>query len=142
MSTTTTSPFQTEWANKCDTYEAGLMSLFSGKPEDTERDLEKMFTPTFTQRDDETTRDFSAFVSHIQWLRDMLPEGSVRLSVVQFLRDGNQLGERHMSTTTLPDGRVLIAETFQFAEVAEDGRIAWIVENVKNLDGNATSSRE
>ena len=84
----------TDFADKRETCEAALTSLFSGKPEDTEADLSKLFTPTFTLRDDETTRDFPAFVEHIRFLRGFLPK--VTLTVVQFLRDGAQLAERHM----------------------------------------------
>lgn len=119
------------FCSKVDTYQAALMSLFSGKPEETEADLSKLLHPSFTQRDSETTRDFAGFVAHIRHIREVLKPGSVDLTVTQYLRDGNQLAERHTSTTKMPDGTVSKAETFQFGEVAEDGRIAWIVENVK-----------
>lgn len=88
------------------------MSLFAGKPEDTEADL-------------------SAFVAHIRWIRKILP--AVALTVTQFLHDGAQLAERHTSSTTLPDCTGKRAETFQFAEVVEDGRSASIIETVKQL---------
>lgn len=48
----------------------------------------------------------------------------------QFLRDGNQLAERHIGVTTDLYGSVYSSETLQFAEIAPDGRIAWIVELV------------
>ncbi|KUL90186.1 hypothetical protein ZTR_02175 [Talaromyces verruculosus] len=118
--------------DKVETYQAALMSLFSGKPEDTEADLSKLLHPSFTQRDDTTTRDFVGFVAHISHLRQVLSPGSVELKVTQFLRDGNQLAERHTSTMKMPDGTVRQAETFQFGELAEDGRIASVVETVKS----------
>ena len=115
-----------------ETYEAALKSLFAGKPEDTESDLSKLFTPTFTQRDDDTTRDFAAFVAHIRWLREEIPAPST-LDVTTFLRDGSQRAERHLSSTTLPDGIVWRAETFQFVTVAEDGRMDSVVEAVRSF---------
>ena len=121
----------TTFASEATTFESALTSLFSGPPETTEADLAKFFTPTFIQRDDETTRDFSAFVAHIKWLRGILPPGSVTLKITQFLRDGNQFADRHSSTMKMPDGKVGAAETFMFGEVAEDGRIEWVVETVK-----------
>lgn len=127
----TTTPYIATFANQVDTYQATLMSLFSGKPEDTEADLSKLFTPTFTQRDNQASRDFPAFVKHIRGLREILPPGSVNLKVTHFLRDGNQIAERHSSTTKRPSGEVSRAETFMWVEIAEDGRIAWIVETVK-----------
>ncbi|OOG00875.1 hypothetical protein ASPCADRAFT_202707 [Aspergillus carbonarius ITEM 5010] len=124
------------FANQADTFQATLMSLFAGNPHDTEADLSKVFTPSFTQRDDDTTRDFAGFVKHMKWLRENLPAGSVQLTITQFLRDGAHLAERHNSTLTKPDGTVSAAETFLFAEVAEDGRIAWVVETVKHRQGD------
>lgn len=132
MADTNSSPKAT-FANQRDTLQAALMSLFSGKAEETEADLSKLFTPTFTHYDEDRgkTSDFTAWVAHIRWLREFLTPGSVNLTITQFLRDGNQLAERHISTTKLPDGNVGAAHTFQFMEIAEDGRIEWIVETVK-----------
>ncbi|KIW11543.1 hypothetical protein PV08_10844 [Exophiala spinifera] len=118
----------TTFADKAETFQAALMSLFSGDPDSTETDLSKLFTPTFTFRADEDKMDFLAFVAHIRRLREILP--SVTLTTTQFLRDGAQLAERHSSSTTRPDGSVGKAETFLFAQVAADGRLEWIVETV------------
>jgi len=124
---------KTTFANQRDTLQAALMSLFSGKAEETEVDLSKLFTPTFKHYDEDggKTSDFSAWVAHIRWLREILTPGSVNLTVTQFLRDGNQLAERHISTTKKPNGNLDTAHTFQFMEIAEHGRIEWIVETVK-----------
>lgn len=129
--TSKASSYTTSFADQVDTYQAALMSLFSGKPEDTEADLSKLFTPTFTQRDNKASRDFPAFVKHIRGLREILPPGSVNLTVTQFLRDGNQIAERHSSSTKMPNGVTSWAETFMWVEIVDDGRIAWIVETVK-----------
>jgi len=40
-----TSATTTNFADKRETYEAALLSLFSGKPEDTEADLSKLLIP-------------------------------------------------------------------------------------------------
>lgn len=74
---------KTGFAASVKPYEAALMSLFAGKPKDTEADL-------------------SAFVAHIRWIRKILP--AVTPTVTQFLHDGAQLAERHTSSTTLLDG--------------------------------------
>jgi hypothetical protein len=116
------------FADSAKTYEATLMSLFSGKPEDTEADLAKIFTPSFQFDAVDDKHDFDGFVAHMRRLRGM--NLVVELTTVQFLRDGNQLAERHTSWTTLADGTRRPAETFMFAEIAEDGRIEWIKEVV------------
>jgi len=137
----TTAPLKTTFASQVDTYQAAINSLFSGTPDETEADLSKLFTPTFTQRDDDGSRDFPGFVKHIRWLREILPPGSVNVRVTHFLREGNQIAERHSGDpVTLPDGRVQWGETFMWVEIAEDGRIAWIVETVKKTIKEADES--
>ncbi|EFX03598.1 mitochondrial substrate carrier protein [Grosmannia clavigera kw1407] len=124
--------YTTNFAAKQESFQAGLLSLFSGNTEDTEADLSKLFHPTFTQQDNDGMRDFPAFVEHIRHLRKILP--SVFLVVTQFLRDGTQFADRHISSTTLPDGTVGGAETFMFGEVAEDGRLVWLSEIVRRQE--------
>lgn len=116
------------FSDSAETYQATLRSLFSGKPEETETDLARIFTPSFQFDAVDEQYDFDGFVAHMRRLREM--ELVVELTTVQFLRDGNQLAERHVSKTTLKDGTGLPAQTFMFAEIAEDGRIEWIKEVV------------
>ncbi|OJJ45232.1 hypothetical protein ASPZODRAFT_17450 [Penicilliopsis zonata CBS 506.65] len=117
--------------DQIETFQAALMSLFAGDPDNTESDLSRLFHPDFTQRDDQTTRDFATFVAHIRWLRENMEPGSTQLTITQLLRDGRQFADRHDSTTKMPDGSVARAETFMFGELAEDGRIKWLVETVR-----------
>jgi hypothetical protein len=67
----------------------------------------------------------------MRWLRENVPQ--VTLTITQFLRDGSQIADRHIGTTTLEDGTVLKSETFMFGEVAEDGRLLSLVETVNQL---------
>ncbi|KAI0880234.1 uncharacterized protein GGS22DRAFT_197660 [Annulohypoxylon maeteangense] len=119
------------FADSKETFQATLMSLFSGKPEDTEADISKIFTPTATLRDDNTTLDFSGLVEHFTFLRRILPR--VTLTVEQFVRDGVQLADRHSSSTVMQDGTVKRAETFMFVVLGMDGRIESIIETVRQL---------
>lgn len=122
---------RTTFTDHKDTYQAALVSLFSGKPEDTEEDLSKLLAPNFTLRDQDGTRDFAAFVSHMRWLRQNVPR--VTLTITQFLRDGPQVADRHVGITTLEDGTGLKSETFMFGVVAEDGRLVSLVETVNQI---------
>ncbi|KAH7393605.1 hypothetical protein BKA64DRAFT_92069 [Cadophora sp. MPI-SDFR-AT-0126] len=115
---------------------ATINSFFSGAPETTESDLSKLFTPTFTQRDDgnapDGVRDFPGFVAHIKWLREILPPNSVNIKVTHYMRDGNHIAERHSGEpTTMEDGSVVLGETYMWIELAEDGRIEGVVETVR-----------
>ncbi|KAI1440421.1 hypothetical protein F5Y02DRAFT_347366 [Annulohypoxylon stygium] len=120
------------FADNKETYQATMMSLFSGRPEETETDISKIFTPTATLRDDDTTLDFPGLIEHFTFLRKILPR--VTLQVDQFIRDGLQVANRHSSSTTMADGTVKKAETFMFVVLAEDGRIESIVETVRRLN--------
>ncbi|AEO66325.1 981317d8-448e-46b5-b909-ca07e9776287 [Thermothielavioides terrestris] len=169
----------TNFASHAETYQAALRNLFAGDPATTEADLARLFTPDFTLEAANNTNsnnsnnntnnssssssgsngknderyDFAGFVAHVRRLREWTRQGAVEvaLETVQFLRDGAQLAERHVSTTTMTKTTagtttssssrgaadeeeevvvVLRAETFQFAEVAEDGRVKWIREVV------------
>lgn len=123
-------PSRATFADRPETYQATLKSLFAGNPEDTEADLSKIFSPSFQFEAGPEKYDFAGFVAHMRRLREM--KLTVDLTTVQFLRDGNQLAERHVSMTTLQDGTELPAETFMFAEIAADGRINWIKEAVES----------
>jgi len=140
-----------DFANTREGLQVALMSLFSGTLESTEADLSKLFTPTFKHYDEDNDRvlDFAGWVKHVKWLRKILKPGCVNLKITQFLRDGNQLAERHISTTEMEVEEDVAAEgheenkvrkvvkklhaahTWQFMEIAEDGRIEWIIETVK-----------
>ncbi|VUC27260.1 unnamed protein product [Clonostachys rosea] len=125
------SDFPTSFADNKATFEAALMSLFSGPPENAESDFLKVFTPTSTMRVDDKNFDFASFVAQNRRVRERKPK--VSITVTQFLRDGKQFADRHDSTTELLDGTRMAAETFMFGQVAEDGRLAWIVETVRHV---------
>lgn len=124
---------QATFCNSRETYEAAIRSIFSGPPETTEQDLSKIFTPNFTQRDNDTTRDFPAFVEHIRWVRQVTNSNIGQVDVVQFIRDGSQLAERHIGKGKFPDGTRVESETLMFVDIAEDGRIEKVVELVKRV---------
>lgn len=126
-----TSP--TTFTDTKEAFQAALRSLFSGKPDETESDLSKLLSPEFKLRADDETFDFAAFATHVRWLRQNVL--SVSLTIVQFIRDGNQLADRHMGETILKDGTVKKSETFMFVEVADDGRLSSIVETVRQIEG-------
>jgi hypothetical protein len=130
---TAPTPSRATFADRVDTYQAALQSLFSGKAEETEADLARLFTPSFRQQGDGDAHDFPAWVTHVRWLRETFPPGSISLTVTHFLREENQLADRHLGTMAKPDGSVVRSETFMWVEIAEDGRIERIVETVKRL---------
>ncbi|CAK7219266.1 hypothetical protein SBRCBS47491_003787 [Sporothrix bragantina] len=124
---------RTTFSDQKETFQAALNSFFNGKPDETEADLARICHPTFRLSAENEDLDFTGFVKHMRWLRENLPANSVSLTITQFLVDGNQRADRHSSTTVMPDGKVHGAETFLFAEVANDGRLLWVREHVMRL---------
>ncbi|KAL1903361.1 hypothetical protein Sste5346_000647 [Sporothrix stenoceras] len=116
-----------------ETFEAAISGFFSGKPEETEAYLATICHPSFRLTADNEAMDFPGFVKHMTWLRENLPPNAISLTITQFLVDGNQRADRHSSTTKMPDGTVRGAETYLFAEVADDGRLLWVKEHVMRL---------
>lgn len=91
--------------------------------------MAKILAPTFTVTEGDKIMDFPAFVKHIQNLRSVLSTATV--TTTHFVRDGAKLAERHRTVATLKDGSIRRGHVFQFMEIAEDGRIASIVEAVE-----------
>jgi hypothetical protein len=124
---------RTTFSDQKETFQAALNSFFSGKPEETEADLTRICHPSFRLTAENEDLDFPGFVKHMHWLRENLEPNAVSLTITQFLVDGNQRADRHSSTSKMPDGTVRGAETYLFAEVADDGRLLWVKEHVMRL---------
>ncbi|KAF4949483.1 hypothetical protein FSARC_13467 [Fusarium sarcochroum] len=130
----TSSPSSTaDWTSSLEKYEKGFEGIFVGDPQTTKSDLENLFTPTFTSTVDGKTLDFTEFVQHIQHLRTITT--TVKVKVTQFLRDGNQLAERHLVTVDFSNKPQSAYEVFLFSTVHESGRIDSIVETLRHTHG-------
>lgn len=54
------------------------------------------------------------------------------MKVTHYMRDGNQIAERHSGDPyETDDGSLIKGETFMWIELAEDGRIEGVVETVR-----------
>ena len=119
-----------DFASHRDSYSAALAGMFKGKPEDTENYLTQIFTPDFEMIADGEVFDFTKMIKHMTFLREILPPGGT-FETTHFLRDGSQLAERHVSRGQGPEGKIVDAETYQFVDIAEDGRVKKILELVR-----------
>ena len=111
-----------------ESYQATLLSVFNGTAASTEQDLSAIMAPEFTVTDDETTRDFPAFIARVKGLREM--GAKMDLQTVQFISDGRQIAERHLGTLTMGE-KVMKSETWMFVELAADGRMIRVHETTK-----------
>ncbi|KAG4261598.1 hypothetical protein LB506_012053 [Fusarium annulatum] len=122
-----------DWTSSLDKYENGFESIFIGEPETTRADLEGLFTQDYTSIVDGKLIEFPEFVEHIQHLRQVTT--AIKVQVTHFLREGNQLAERHFVTAEFSNKPPSKYEVFLFASVDESGRIESLVETVRQTDG-------
>ncbi|KAI1032538.1 hypothetical protein LB503_012643 [Fusarium chuoi] len=122
-----------DWTSSLDKYEKGFESIFIGEPETTQVDLECLFTQDYTSIVDGKCIEFPEFVEHIQHLRQVTT--AIKVQVTHFLREGNQLAERHFVTAEFSNKPPSKYEVFLFASVDESGRIQRLVETVRQTDG-------
>ena len=122
-----------DWTSSLEKYEKGFEGIFIGDPQTTKSDLESLFTSTFTSTVDGKTLDFTEFVQHIQHLRTITT--AVKVKVTRFLRDSNQLAERHFVTVDFSNKPRSEYEVFLFATVHACGRIDSIVETLRHTHG-------
>ncbi|KAF5575987.1 hypothetical protein FPCIR_12832 [Fusarium pseudocircinatum] len=126
-------PFHVDWTSSVNKYEKGFESIFVGEPETTRADLERLFTEDYTSIVDGKCIDFPEFVEHIQHLRQVTT--AIKVQVTHFLRQGDQLAERHFVTVEFSNKPLSKYEVFLFATVDESGRIKRLVETLSQTDG-------
>ncbi len=124
----------TAFTHTRETFENAFENLFSGPPETAEADLLRLVVPTYWQTTEDRRYEFADFVVHMQNFRKAVKH--VEVEMHQFLRDGNQIADRHTVYAALKDGSNLELEVMLFGEVSGDGRMAWIVEKSEPAKGN------
>jgi hypothetical protein len=134
MAPTTTQDIA-HWTSNPEKFAVGFESIFVGDAENTEADLQRLFTPTYTQDVDGKVLSFPEFVDHIRHLRTATT--SIKVKVSQFLRDGNQLAERHTVLVEFSNKPRSEFEVFLFGVVDDDGRLSSVVETVRHAKGDA-----
>ncbi|KAF4334612.1 hypothetical protein FBEOM_11536 [Fusarium beomiforme] len=130
---TSPTPSPVDWTSSLEEYEKGFESIFIGPPETTKTDLERLFTPSYTSVVDGKSIDFPHFAEHIQHLRQVTT--AIKVNVTHFLREGNQLAERHFVTAEFSNKPPSKYEVFLFATVDESGRIERLVETLRQTQG-------
>ncbi|KAF5601971.1 uncharacterized protein FSUBG_7953 [Fusarium subglutinans] len=129
----TSTPPHVDWTSSLEEYEKGFESIFIGEPETTQADLEGLFTQDYTSIVDGKRIDFPEFVEHIQHLRQVTT--AIKVQITHFLRQGNELAERHFVTAKFSNKPPSKYEVFLFATVDESGRIERLVETLRQMDG-------
>jgi predicted SnoaL-like aldol condensation-catalyzing enzyme len=103
-----------------------------------EETIDRYFTPDYRQRTDGETLTRDAFVDHIRHLRTRVVSGQIE--VVEALREGNLIADRHRVRAVKPDGSKLEVEVYLFGELAADDRLRRVDEASRVISGGAAEA--
>jgi hypothetical protein len=107
-----------------------------------EHTVDRYFTPDYEQYTDGALVDHEGFVEHIRALRALVVDGQIE--VLEVVRDGSRIADRHQVTVTKRDGTVSQIEVYLFGTLAADGRLRQVHELsrvVTGSDGDADLAR-
>jgi hypothetical protein len=105
--------------------------------EPLEKTLDRLITPTFTQRINGAVYNRATYVSHVREMRQLVLGGG-ELTVLEQFSAGNTIAGRYLFRLIPPRGPALTFESHLFARV-EAGRIDRLVEvarQIENEDGD------
>jgi hypothetical protein len=97
--------------------------------------IERYFSPDYQQCTDGETTDRAGFVAHVRTLRSLVGEG--RIEVLEALRVGERIADRHRVTLTKSDGSTSQIEAYLFGTLAPDGRLRRVDEVTRVVIGGA-----
>lgn len=100
-----------------------------------EETIARYFAPEYTQLTDGVMSDYDLFTEHIRTLRRRVIGGTV--VVERLVRDGSRFADRHALTMTTTAGAQIRSELYMFGEVANDGRLLWVEELSRLVEGGA-----
>jgi hypothetical protein len=124
--------------------ETALTEVCFGREEEhpLQATVDRYFTADYQQRTDGELADRDGFAAHIQAVRGLAAAG--RIEVLEAVRDGSRIADRHRVTVTKRDGTVSELEVYLFGELAADGRLCRVEEIsrvVRGDRGDATLAR-
>lgn len=129
------------FADNQDTYRDVFLSMFTGRPRDTKKDLATLLTPDFyMQSAAGLTFEFPEFVKFARWIR--AAKLNQTNTTVMFLRDGQKLAAHFARELRMPNGITIQDETWHFAVLQRDGRIARLVETKDGRIAHLVETKE
>lgn len=95
--------------------------------------IDRYFAPGYRQCADGEEVDRTGFIEHVQALRQRVASG--RVEVIEVVREGNHLADRHRVEATKPDGSTVTMEIYLFGELDETGRLVRVDEVSRMISG-------
>ena len=98
-------------------YSKAFNELFAGDVSDARSTVEKYFTPQYEQTTDGHVSQYEDFIKHIEFLRSIAE--TCNIEIVDFVREGRKVAERHFVSGRTKAGKELKAEVYLFGELDE-----------------------
>jgi hypothetical protein len=98
-----------------------------------EATIDRYFSPDYEQCTDGETTDRAGFVAHVRTLRSLVGEG--RIEVLEALRVGERIADRHRVTLTKSDSSTSQIEVYLFGTLDPDGRLRRVDEVTRVVVG-------
>jgi len=108
---------------------------FGSDESSLEATVDRYFTADYRQRTDGRVLDRREFVEHLRALRTKIVRGHVE--VLEAVRQGHRIADRHLVTVTKRDGTVSQIEVYLFGQLASDGRLRRVDEVSRVVSGTA-----
>jgi hypothetical protein len=100
-----------------------------------EATVDRCFSPDYEQRTDGEVTDRAGFVAHVRALRSLVVDG--RIEVLEAMRVGERVADRHRVTVTKTDGSTSEIEVFLFGTLDPEGRLRRVDEVTRVAVGHA-----
>jgi predicted SnoaL-like aldol condensation-catalyzing enzyme len=97
--------------------------------------IDRYFAPGYRQCTDGEEIDRAGFVEHMRALRRRVASGQVE--VIEAVREGNHVADRHRVEVTKPDGGTVTMEVYLFGDLDDTGRLVRVDEVSRMLSGGS-----
>ena len=96
----------------------------------------RFFSEDYVQMTDGHSISYSQFIEHIRHVISVTKR--IEIEVVDVIRDGNRIADRHTVRLTRKDGTSSLLEVYLFATL-RNGRFTSVIETTRLVEGNESS---
>ena len=98
----------------------------------------RFFSEDYVQRTDGHFISYSEFIEHIRHVISVTQR--IEIEVLDVVRDGNRIADRHTVRLTRKDGISSLLEVYLFATL-RNGRFTSVIETTRLVEGNESTRR-
>lgn len=111
--------------------------IFTGAEENIEASVARYFSENYVQVTDGVSIRYPEFLEHVRHLMRVVKR--IDIQVLDALRDGDQIADRHIVKIVRNDGANSTIEVYLFGELDRDGRCVSVTETTRVVEGAESS---